>query len=263
MPIIENYKVYNERMEAGIKDKLWFVDNLLPEINTIVDFGCADCALGRALEHYYPNQFRYIGIDNDPRMRELGAEKGFTVVDMLAGLYPLNIDYDKTVIVFSSVMHELLSYCGRYLTTMYLKEVAGLGFKQIAIRDMSAEYYVGLEDKIENIEGIIKDTPWFPRYKNFIDYCKENREDESNWSLEFFLKYNYSENWQREKEERYLWNWEEITFHILHKAYDEDYNCTFRIPYQVRKIRKDFGFTIPLDTHRKVLYTRKEGEKRI
>jgi len=261
MPIIENYKVYNERMEAGIKDKLWFVDNLLPEINTIIDFGCADCALGRALEYYYPNQFRYIGIDNDPRMRELGAEKGFTVVDMLAGLYPLNIDYDKTVIVFSSVIHELLSYCGRYHTSKIFKEVATIGFKQIAIRDMSAEYCVGLEDKMFGVEEQIRLSPWYSRYKDFMDYCKENREDESNWILEFLLKYNYYENWQREKEERYLWDWEGIAFHIFHQAYDEDYNCTFRIPYQIRQIRKDFGIVVQLDTHRKILYTRKEEEK--
>lgn len=262
MPIIENYKVYNERMEAGIKDKLWFVDNLLPEINTIIDFGCADCALGKALEHYYPNQFRYIGIDNDARMRELSAERGFTVVDLLAGLYPLNIDYDKTVIIFSSVMHELLSYRGEYNTIQILKEVATIGFKQIAIRDMSANYYIDLEDIIKNSEEIIKNSPWFPRYKDFIDYCKEYREDKSNWQLEFFLKYDYSENWQREKAERYLWNWDQITFSILHYAYNEDYNCTFRIPYQVRKIRKEFGFTIPFDTHRKILYTRKEKERK-
>lgn len=261
MPIIENYKVYNERMEAGIKDKLWFVDNLLPEINTIIDFGCADCALGRALEHYYPNQFRYIGIDNDPHMRELSAERGFTVVDLLAGLYPLNIDYDKTVIVFSSVMHELLHYTGRHSTLNLLNEVNEIGFKQIAIRDMHSNYAF-LEEYIENLELKIKATPWYSRYMDFITYCESHRKDSRNWKSEFFLKYSYSENWQREKLERYLWDWYFLTRNCFNDNYDEDYNCTFAIPYQIRKIRRDFGFTFPMHTHRKILYTRKEEERK-
>lgn len=261
MPIIENYKVYNERMEAGIKDKLWFVDFLLPEINTIIDFGCADCALGRALEHYYPNQFRYIGIDNDAHMRELSAERGFTVVDILAGLYPLNIDYDKTVIVFSSVMHELLHYTGKHSTLNLLNEVNEIGFKQIAIRDMHS-CIPSLEEYITDIELKIKATPWYPRYMDFIKYCEYHRDDNYNWNTEFFLKYSYSENWQREKVERYLWDWESYTYNCFKDNYDEDYNCIFSIPYQIRKIRKDFGFTIPTYTHRKVLYTKKEKESK-
>lgn len=261
MPLIQNYTVYNERMEAGIKDKLWFVDNLLPEINTVIDFGCADCALGRALGYYYPNQFRYIGIDNDAHMRELGSEAGFTVVEDILDLDTLNIDFDKTVMVFSSVIHEIAHYCGEHMVEVIFREVRAERCrpKQIAIRDMSLESNDLWFDELTKmgIETAIEDSPYKFRYEDFVATCKEQkRNDEDWWGLEFLLKYTYVENWKREKAERYLWNWDSIIYRLLNMYYNQDCSYSFNMPYQVRIIRKDFNYNLYQHTHRKVLYTR-------
>lgn len=259
MALIKNYSVYNERMNAGIKDKLWFVDFLLPEIDTIVDFGCADCSLGTALNYYYPNQYRYIGIDCDSKMREAGSQKGFVVVSSLEQMEELNINFDRAVINFSSVIHELFSYLTPRESLSLLRKVKEIGFKQIAVRDMfwniknSNFKYTGCLE----VRRAIEKTRYRGRWIDFLEYCKRNREDGENWEIEFLLKYMYSENWEREKEERYLWNWGEQFSVMFDWNYYEEYNCDFRIPYLVRRIRQDFGIELKENTHKKLLLTKR------
>ena len=45
---INDLDIYNQRMAAGMADKLFFLDKV-PDVNTIVDFGCADGELLRLI----------------------------------------------------------------------------------------------------------------------------------------------------------------------------------------------------------------------
>ena len=42
---ILNKDVYLKRMRVGMYDKCWWVDKLYPEVDTVIDFGCADGSL--------------------------------------------------------------------------------------------------------------------------------------------------------------------------------------------------------------------------
>ena len=162
--------------------------------------------------------------------------------------------------VFSSVIHEIAHYSGFRMVEATFREVRAERCrpKQIAIRDMSFEGDVIFDELMKRgIEAVIEDSPYKTRYEDFIATCKEQgRDDEDHWGLEFLLKYSYAENWKREKAERYLWNWDDTVFRILSPCYHQDCSYSFNIPYQVRKIRKDFNYTVYRHTHRKELYTR-------
>ena len=41
MAAIDNMHIYMERMAATLTDKCWWVERMPPEIETVVDFGCA------------------------------------------------------------------------------------------------------------------------------------------------------------------------------------------------------------------------------
>ena len=41
MTEIHNFDIYLKRMAATLSDKCWWVDRLPPDIDTVVDYGCA------------------------------------------------------------------------------------------------------------------------------------------------------------------------------------------------------------------------------
>ena len=52
-------------MALGMEDKLFYLNEIGDEITAVVDFGCANAAMGLALATYRPD-LAYIGVDNNP-----------------------------------------------------------------------------------------------------------------------------------------------------------------------------------------------------
>ena len=71
---------------------------------------------------------------------------------------------------------------------------------------------------------------------------------------EFFLKYTYVENWEREKDEVYLWDWMDILNQHFVSIYNVKFENRFYIPFIRERIKNDFDIDWNINTHRKVLY---------
>ena len=92
---------------------------------------------------------------------------------------------------------------------------------------------------------------------------------------EFLLKYRYDANWDREVNERYLWDWVYYLFNYvgtvevddvctaeydLLDLYEVELQNEFFIPFIRDRIREDFGFDYPCNTHCKLLLRRRKDE---
>jgi 23S rRNA U2552 (ribose-2'-O)-methylase RlmE/FtsJ len=125
---IAKYDTYNERMSAGMLDKLFFVDKI--DAQVIVDIGCADGTLIRYLHDWMTDTTSFIGYDNDPKMSHQAAF-AFTRPEMIEKLGDTRIrstvfwsewkqvqsfvteqkkQGKKSAVVMSSVIHEVHHY---------------------------------------------------------------------------------------------------------------------------------------------------------
>ena len=106
-----NYEAYYDELNRAMYDKLWWLDKVEDSVDTILDFGCSNAAMYGAIREMMPGRFRYIGIDSDPRKLADAAASYpeaafFTSTDEAEGSF----DPDRTVLVLSSVIHELYAY---------------------------------------------------------------------------------------------------------------------------------------------------------
>ena len=73
-------------------------------------------------------------------------------------------------------------------------------------------------------------------------------------TYEFLLKYRYDTNWYRECEEQYLWYWEKDLDWFFNDKYKVSFENDFYIPFIMDQIKADFGVSLKVNTHKKVLY---------
>ena len=71
MENINDIKIYNNRMDASIDDKLWFINRINADI--YVDFGCANGNLLKTMYQMNPHK-TYIGYDNNIEMIKIAWE---------------------------------------------------------------------------------------------------------------------------------------------------------------------------------------------
>lgn len=263
---IQNYEVYNERMNKTLQDKIWWVEQIPEQVNTVIDFGCADGSLYKAIDAVCPERFHYIGIDNDSEMLQLATQnlpkEVYPNVEFYSSIYDMkncvkaNVN---TIFVMNSILHELCSYLPPLKMMKLLEDIINLDCGYIAIRDMHAIKDCG-EVNLENVRYKILTG----KYSNqFHDYFQNGSYSKALFStlnnyMEFLLKYLYVENWDREKKERYLWNWKDNVDYIFRPLYREKYVEYFNIPYLCSKIKEDFdGLDVSsINTHRKILFKR-------
>ena len=100
---ISDLEIYNKRMAAGMGDKLFFL-NKIDDVNTIVDFGCADGELLKLI----PDSWNKIGIDNNSQMIK-SAKKNCPDATYYSSLSNVK-NAGSAVLNLSSVIHEIYSY---------------------------------------------------------------------------------------------------------------------------------------------------------
>lgn len=262
---------YISSMSNTLIDKCWWIDKIPAEIDTVVDYGCAQGDLAVMIDSLAPNRFRYIGVDNSEEMLAL-ARHNFTFhrpapiqaqffreLDEAAAC----CDPGKTVLVLNSVIHEILSYLSPAEQKILFSQLFGLGFRAVAIRDMVAPvfeypYHQSVYDALAAIQKSSHALLW---KEFFRTYPYANMTPIA--ITEFLLKYRYVSNWSREVRETYLWPWATMLVldgYLDSGAYKVVVSESFSIPFIREKIMHDFGFDWPVDTHRKVLLCR-EVEK--
>jgi len=278
MDDIRNIDTYIKGMSATLKDKMWWLDLIPDEIDTVIDYGCAQGDLALLL----PDKYRYIGIDNSSEMLQLARHNHLLHFGRHSEFYPSLIEANgkyepsTTVLVLNSVMHEIFSYLSPAEVHALFEEMFGSGIRCVAIRDMhlpdaEAIGRIGTHSNRERLNQSFRYSNLWTEYMNYVLYDRYTegyiQEDKGRgkfegmpvYMTEFLLKYRYVENWKREMREYYLWPWLQMISQYIkadgndHGFYAVAHESEFRIPFIVDKIKEDFDIDFDLNTHRKVL----------
>ena len=150
MEKVADLEVYVQRMQKSFMDKMFFIDKIFEPIDTILDFGCANGVLIRAMQYLFP-EYAYMGYDISEDMIQKAQEllpecRFYKEWDEIA------MDPKETLINISSTLHEVYSYGTEASVAEFWDRVFGSGFKYIAIRDMMAKHY--LSGTIRLVEAV-------------------------------------------------------------------------------------------------------------
>lgn len=257
MENIVDIKDYNLAMQKTLLDKIWFLDKIDNSVKYIFDFGCADGSLTKFINEMFPDRFEFFLIDNNPEMLKIAKE------NIMDSSWDIRIHYcnsieeaiaqcddiRKSVLVLNSVIHEILSYCDYEEQRKLFETFFQNKFGYVAIRDMHLFTLPDFEIYNTKQEHISK----------FLDFVANFEHTEvmgqNALQLEFLLKTDYYSNWEREKKERYLWNWVVLVLGYSMGLYEIEYEEDFSLPYHRRKWYKKFGVsqTNKIKTHKKLL----------
>ena len=251
---IKDLHTYLSRMDKALLDKCWWIDKIAPEVDTVIDFGCAAGNLKSMIDYLAPKKYKYIGIDTAPEMVNECIHKGIRVYTSLSVALK-HCKPENTIIVLNSVIHELLSYEAE--PYKILRQIGNSKCRYIAIRDMCLT-----DIQLDNVDAIrnqIEHSKYANQWYEFRTICECTRQAPYNYlsviEKEFLLKYWYTENWDREKYEQYLWTWAHDLWREEHVFMDykiEDVE-DFYIPFVRNKVQEDFGIKYTELTHKKVL----------
>ena len=259
---IDNYNIYLERMHGPMKDKLFFLKEfedagIIDEIDTVVDFGCADAELFK----YLPDKWKKIGVDNSLQMRRL-AQSNYPKGIYTSSMYSANmIKEGKSVLIMNSVLHEVYNYMKSDEIADLWIDISDGFYDYIVIRDMC---YTWVDDKKKLDKELLDKIVESEHLDYFLDYQEKFLKREAKYQkdlVQFLLKYKYKENWDRECVENYF-SYDQ--FEILDRvsiANSEIMYCKmFTLPYIKDMIKKDFDYDLKETTHMKLILKRPNFE---
>lgn len=249
MTPIKNMDVYNAGMRKSMLDKIWWLDKIDDDINTVMDYGCADGALLSMVHEMNPNLHMF-GYDFNDNMIDLACDNVQDGVfasnyEIISSLIPKK---DEAILITSSVFHEIENYSndvGREYGRIFCN-----GYKYIAIRDMFvSEKSYGISDKLTvakvRQQFDYKKIQEFESHIGSIDY-NENL-------LQFFLTYRYDANWDREVRENYFPHTIEQFLSKIPEHYEVVHFDHYILPFVREQVWKDFGVQLTDPTHGKIL----------
>lgn len=251
MEKLNDIEVYVSRMQKSFMDKMFFIDKIFEPIEYIVDFGCANGILIRAMKYLFP-EYSYIGYDISDEMIAK-AKTLVPEVEFYTKWADIPIPYENALLNVSSTLHEVYSYGTEADINEFWDRVFGSGFKYIAIRDMMISDKISKKSDVEDVERI---KSLFP--DKLCEY-------ESIWGsvgyrfnlIHYLLKYRYTENWDREVRENYLPVTVEQLLEMISEDYEIVYSEHYVLPYIKQQIKKDCGIELNDATHFKILLKRK------
>lgn len=218
---ITDNDIYLSNMAKSFADKAWFLKYVPSCIDTIVDFGGGTGEFASYCQKKLPGM-KYAIIDNNPTFLSQAQKNGFITAVSLDELRSKGIYFSRTLLILSSVIHEIYSYADPFYDDVgvFWSDVKKCGFKCIAIRDMSYDekamklapvdailwiYQNILKSPTIEYKGIpFKDiTNSFEEVWGAICDVKQHKVDTKRL-FHFLIKYRYQENWSREVQENYL-----------------------------------------------------------
>ena len=247
---IKDLQTYIDGMEKSIVDKLWWLDYMPQEITTVYDFGCADGALLSAVHLLRPD-FTLRGYDCNEDMVIAAQTR---LPQALVSRFPLVNASKNTIVIASSVLHEVYSY--KKHVEKDLKAIFDCGAKYVAIRDMFyTDPIISYAEVMENVMKVLIREPkekiaqfediWGPLYENK--------------NLTHYLKYRYEKNWEREVHENYFaFDCAALNYIIMQFGYRIVHKECYTLPFITQKVKEDFGISLNTLTHIKILLERSE-----
>ena len=248
---ISDLDIYLTRMQRSILDKMFFIDKVFEPFRYILDFGCANGELIKAMKQMFPD-YEYTGYDISREMIEAARRN---VPD--AGFYDcwdkIDIPFEDSLINISSTIHEVYSYCDESDIDLFWERIFGSRFRYITIRDMSFAQADNIPARADQIEAIRNScyAEWLESFEKVWGKIKDQRQ-----LVHFLLKYKYTQNWEREVHENYLPVFTEELMNRIPDSYRLVYKDVFTLPYISWQIRKDLGFELTDHTHIKLILER-------
>ncbi len=256
---ISNYSSYISGMDKSYLDKLFFLDKI-KDINTILDFGCAQ---GDMLKHIHETspELSLFGYDNDQPMIERAKVK-YSDIATFSSNFELILsggilNPSDSLLNLSSVIHEVYSYSKTEEIKEFWKRVFDSGFKYIAIRDLCMSKTADREtDMNDYVKAMIKSDPtMLSEFEKIWGKIRNNKQ-----LIHYLMKYRYVDNWNREVHENYFpIPTEELLSKIPVDKYEIVYFEDYVLSYTHQKVKEDFDIDIKDNTHVKILLKKKAG----
>ena len=248
---ISDLDIYLTRMQRSILDKMFFIDKVFEPFSYILDFGCANGELIKAMKPMFPN-YEYAGYDISRSMIE-AARKNVSDARFFDDWQQIDIPFEDSLINISSTIHEVYSYCDKKDIELFWERVFGSGFRYVTIRDMMFSQSENTPVRKEQLEAIRNScyAEWLESFENVWGKIGTQCQ-----LVHFLLKYKYTQNWDREVHENYFPIFTEELLKRIPDTYRLVYKDEFTLPYTSWQIRKDFGFELKEHTHIKLILER-------
>ena len=257
-------------MGKVMNDKLFFLNEIedMNDIAAIVDFGCAD---GRMVSELFKHT-------NDDCLLI-----GYDISDSMIGFAKSNFPYEtnrvvftnkwqnvenlintmdgegKTMLVLSSVIHEVYSYQNPDNPDTNIDEfwrrVFGTNFDYIVIRDMMPSEDIKRPTDIYDLHHVLNDLALSGYIKSFQERWGDMQKNLN--FVHFLLKHKWTINWEREVNENYFPLFLENIILLIQR--NARYNITYLKRFcPLRDVVKErFNFTMVDDTHVKIILKRR------
>ena len=248
---MRNITIYKERMAHTMtrQEKLFFLDEVdLRNYEYIIDFGGANGKLIFEVQQNvgFADTTKFFIVDKNPQMQSDYPLKNCQYVRSLNELRQHEM-CGKVAIIFSSVLHEC--------SDNDIDEIANFCQEKCSLviaRDM----FFKCEDRgsFEQYERtpILKKIRSNPFWQAMFEDVKAKGKSAKETIYEFFLKYEYVENWATEVCEDYFSNGIEKLKNKL-SGWETLVDFNYILPYKARKIKEDFGVNLTNTTHKKLI----------
>lgn len=228
---MRNYNTYLKGMEKSNKEKLFFLNYInLNDFDKVIDFGCGKGDILKACDN---GKIQLIGIDHDPVMINYAKENIPNAI--FYNCLNRELITDKTLIIFSSVLHEIENY---WKTLQNI--INGTG-ATIVVRDMC---YDGPNYKIierNNLAKLIK----YSNSNMLSDFIQKNDLRTIKDMYHYLLKYSYIDNWQEEIKENYFsFKWVDLL-----KMGTILYRYQYILEFKKNRVFEDFHIDLKYNTH--------------
>ena len=266
---------YNNSMARAVDEKLFFLDKLKVQRFVLLDFGCADGSILRAVEKLEPegllcqNYRKYLGYDPSRTMIDL-AKKSW---DGNSRSVYFTDDWDRAVdvcqamalppaggkvpviLLLSSVLHEVYSYGTPETIGEFWDRLSDLKPDIIVFRDMMWNSHLQL-DSTEVFVDRIRRYSVKPGLESFEE--RWGKIDEPKNLVHYLLKYRWQVNWERENNENYFpVDFSDFLTKVRDIGYEPSYLEHAPVPYIQNKIQEDWGFRLEIPTHLKAVFRKK------
>ena len=246
---ITDLDIYLHRMQKSILDKMFFLDKVFEPFEYILDFGCANGELIKAL-HTFFGEYKYIGYDISSEMIA-AARRNVPDAEFYTDWNEMKAPFESSLLNISSTVHEVYSYGTKDDISIFWQRVFGSGFKYVTIRDMMLSENDFIPALRSDIELLRKNTKYSGHLKDYEDvWGTITRQNEL---VHYLLKYSYTQNWQREVRENYVGLTREEFLKLIPKGYHITYFDHYTLPYIAWQVKKDYGIELKTPTHMKVI----------
>lgn len=244
MTPIANMNVYNDGMRKSMLDKIWFLDKIDGDIDTVYDYGCADGSLLKMVGEICPSM-KLTGYDISQEMIDI-AKQNVPNADYLS-TYPKS-NLHNTVLNASSVFHEIHAYSPD--VKWDYQNIFNSCATYIAIRDMFySKHSCHPTNPISLAKVLQHENPnKISEFEAFNGLLVNNKD-----FLHYLLTYRYVENWDREVRENYFPHSVEEFLSKIPNHYEIVFFEHYTLPFLRDRIFEDFGFTLNDPTHAKIL----------